>query len=618
MEGSKNKGRDTISKTSHTPNFFTLSDGRKIQLRKQRRTPKILKKKPLVVGWDTETMEGGWVYLIANSDKRTLIDRDAIARKDLRILTADECLAFLTQRKYRNAINVLYNLDYDFGVIIKLLPEKNVREIAETGKTVYKNYKIAWLPRKFFRIQKDNHTYAFYDVAQFFNYKPLRTASKEFGVGEKIEMEVETLTKKEEIVEHIYDIIRYCVNDAILAKKLMEYFYAQLEKGKIPLTKPISTAYLSENYFLAKCDIPTFYDAPRFAQYYAQKSYHGGRFEIIKRGTYEGKIYNYDINSAYPFQIAHLPDLRGLRWERVEKYHNDAVLGYYTVRIEYTEKGLITPIGIKHNDKLVFPSGRFTTTITKTELEAVTQLAKVRIIEGAEAYWCENEYTENYPFKEEIYRLYTERRKLKEEKNDLEYQYKIILNSLYGKFNQIKNGKLGNLTNFIYATEITARTRMRLYEVAKEKEDAILSFATDGIVATEKLNAKTSKNLGEWELEEGDKIILIMSGIYEIYDNDEPIRMRRRGIKRKAWETTLANTLQNLHNATKIKHRIVRPIKVKEGIRRREGGATIIGAFVEEEREIDINGDTKRRWERRFESGRDVLRELHNSYPIYL
>lgn len=618
MATSENTRRISVKTQIWERGFFTLADGRQIKLKKQRRRPKILRKKPLVVGWDTETAEGGWVYLIANSDKRTLIDRDAIARGELRILTADECLAFLTQRKYRNAINVTYNLDFDFGVIIKLLPRENVEEVAKTGKTIYKEYKIAWLPRKFFRIQKDNHTYAFYDVAQFFNYKPLKTASVEFGVGEKIAIETETLTKKEEITEHIYDIIKYCVNDAILAKKLMEYFYGQLEKARIPLTKPISTAYLSENYFLSRCDIPTFYDAPRYAQYFAQKSYHGGRFEIIKRGTYDGRIYNYDINSAYPFQIAHLPDLRGLRWQRTTKAHDDAVLGYYTVRIEYTEKGLIMPIAVKADDKLIFPSGRFTTTLTKTEYEAVREIANVKVIDGAEAYWCENDYTENYPFKEEIYRLYTERKRLKQEKNDLEYQYKIILNSLYGKFNQIKNAKLGNLTNFIYATEITARTRMLLYRVAKPKEETVLSFATDGIVATEKLNVKRGEGLGEWELEEGDKIILIMSGIYEIYDNNEPIRMRRRGIKRKAWETTLANTLQNLSNTTKIKHLIHRPIKVKEGIRRREGGSTLIGAFVEEEREIDINGDTKRRWDGRFGSGRDVLRELHNSEPIYL
>jgi len=595
---------------------ITLSDGRVVELKKQRRTPRQTIKNLRVIGWDTETKEGGWVYLIANSEKRVLIDRESIRRGKVRTLNADEILAFLTQHKYRNATNVFYNLDYDFGVIVKLLPEENVREIAKEGKTQYKQYKIAWLPRKFFRIQTRNETYAFYDIAQFFQYKPLREASVEFGVGEKMDVDVPTLTKEKEICENIDKIIKYCLNDAVLAKKLADYFYTKMREANIPAVKPISTAFLSENYFIAKCDIPTFYDAPRRIQLIAYNSYHGGRFEIFRRGYYEGNVYNYDINSAYPFQIAHLPDLRGLTWEQTTKFHEDAVLGYYTVKIQYTEEPLIAPIGIKLEDKLKFPIGTFTTTITKRELDIVRDYANVKILFGYEAWWKENEYTEKYPFKEEIYRLYKERQRLKREGNDLQYQIKILLNSLYGKFYQIKNGKLGNLTNFIYASEITAGTRIQLFKATQGREECVLSYATDGIVTTEKLNLPVSKELGEWDFEQGDAIILIMSGVYEIYKDNEPIKARRRGIKKKAWQGKLYEVLARLGKNNTIPHIIHRPIKIKEAIARRSIGQTLIGAFIDEERSIDINGDTKRRWEKKFACGEDVFREFHNSTPL--
>jgi len=595
---------------------ITLSDGTVVELKKQRRTPRQTIKNLRVIGWDTETKEGGWIYLIANSERGVLIDRESIARGEVRTLNADEILAFLTQHKYRNAINVFYNLDYDFGVIVKGLPEENVREIAKEGKTQYKQYKIAWLPRKFFRIQTRNETYAFYDIAQFFQYKPLRQASVEFGVGEKMDVDVPTLTKEKEICENIDLIIKYCLNDAILAQRLTDYFYKKMREANIPAVKPISTAYLSENYFIAKCDIPTFYDAPRRIQQIAYNSYHGGRFEIFRRGYYEGEVYNYDINSAYPNQIKNLPDLRGLKWEETRKYHEDAVLGYYTVKIHYTEEPLIAPIGIKPKDKLIFPIGTFTTTITKEELDVVTDLADVKILFGYEAWWKENEYTEVYPFKEEIERLYNERQRLKREGNDLEYQIKIILNSAYGKFKQIKGGKLGNLTNFIYATEITARTRIQLYKATQGREECVLSYATDGIVTTEKLNLPISKNLGEWDFEQGDAIVLIMSGIYEIYKDNQPIKARRRGIKKKAWQDKLKDVLARLSEGSVIQHKINRPIKVKEAIAQRSKGQTLIGAFIDEERSIDINGDTKRRWEKKFACGIDVLREFHNSTPL--
>jgi hypothetical protein len=44
----------------------------------------------------------------------------------------------------------------------------------------------------------------------------------------------------------------------------------------------------------------------------------------------------------------------------------------------------------------------------------------------------------------------------------------------------------------------------------------------------------------------------------------------------------------------------------------------MLNIWTEDIKEIDINGDTKRVWEKDFESGRECMEVEHSSYPILI
>lgn len=130
------------------------------------------------------------------------------------------------------------------------------------------------------------------------------------------------------------------------------------------------------------------------------------------------------------------------------------------------------------------------------------------------------------------------------EYNILEKVIKLVLNSVYGKLAQFvgSSNKVPNCANPYYAAAITAYCRRRLLEAALIDPDAIVFFATDGILATRPLHrlpilikgvencpkrrsldrVKDEKlgdaiSLGDWEYVQRDGGIFVMAGVYVHY-----------------------------------------------------------------------------------------------------
>ncbi len=150
-----------------------------------------------------------------------------------------------------------------------------------------------------------------------------------------------------------------------------------------------------------------------------------------------------------------------------------------------------------------------------------------------EEYWEFNPDKQNrsnirpFSFVEELFR---KRRKIKEDSErtgnyDIrEKAIKLSINSVYGKLAQSVgggNGKAPSVANPYYAAATTAYCRRRLLEAALLDPDAIVFFATDGIVSTRLLQglARVKKagdavDLGDWEYSEADGGLFVMPGVY--------------------------------------------------------------------------------------------------------
>jgi hypothetical protein len=153
--------------------------------------------------------------------------------------------------------------------------------------------------------------------------------------------------------------------------------------------------------------------------------YFGGRVEVFNFNPQRVKIY--DINSLYPTVMRN--NLYPINM-KVEKPNLDVLDKelYYVKAVVNIEEQFIPPLPIKFNNKLIFPTGTIEGWFYSPELN----LVKDNVIEIKEAYSFEGDYL----FKDFVNHYWRLRKELKEQGNGLESVYKLILNSLYGKFAQ--------------------------------------------------------------------------------------------------------------------------------------------------------------------------------------
>jgi len=146
----------------------------------------------------------------------------------------------------------------------------------------------------------------------------------------------------------------------------------------------------------------------------------------------------YDVNSLYPYSMLNnfgLPQSAKI----IHGAHRNVFeyQGMSDVLIESNESfypELPTRAKIGHENKLIFPNGIFRGSYNHVDINrAIEQGYRVHKI------YKTLYYTKNFtPFKDYVNDLYEKRMKYKKEGSPMEMLYKLLLNSLYGKFAQHK------------------------------------------------------------------------------------------------------------------------------------------------------------------------------------
>ena len=159
------------------------------------------------------------------------------------------------------------------------------------------------------------------------------------------------------------------------------------------------------------------------------KGFYGGRVEAFYRGKIPKDKYTlYDINSLYPYIMnkKNYPNPNTLKiGVNLEKE------GLTYCKIE-TPKNLDIPLlPFRTPEKLLFPLGKFECYQSNVEIRKAIELGyKIETIKG---FYYESVFN---PFSNFITNHYNIRMKYKKEKSPIEIIPKIIMNSLFGKFNQ--------------------------------------------------------------------------------------------------------------------------------------------------------------------------------------
>jgi len=579
-------------------------------------------KKKENTGLDTETYEG-YVKLICSDDGSF---KEVSSFMDI--------IRFLTQKKFLNKFNWFYNIKFDFESIIKYLDYDELVTLYQERRIIKNSFTIVYLDKKFFAVlDKNGHNYYFYDLFNFLDTS-LNKASKKFLNDKKLDVIDSSRlnidldywkTEKE-------NIIKYCIYDANLTKRLADYFWNLLYQNMNYAPKrPFSKGKLSEEYFLKMCYIPTINLLANDKRFginvlnYAYNSYYGGRFELLKRG-YFPKVYTYDIKSAYPAQIANLIDFTKGKWEITHNKNptSDAYEGFYQVKINCQES-YFSPIVKKEHELSLYPNGRFEQYLCKSEIDFIKENfenIEITIKTGYEFF----EKDLIYPYKKEVEYLY--RWKETEQDEDIKYVVKIILNSLYGKtiqvvgFSDKKNVRTGKLFNPIYASLITAKTRIKLLELACQKPESIIMFSTDGVHSDKPLKVGSKPNLGDFATDFSGEGVYLMSDVYNLW-NDKKTKNKLRGFSLAMEKDIdsdgilLKDILENM-NTPEYKYTTKRPFHLGECIlhNKKRDVKRDLNVFGDVEKSINVNGDKKRVWDKDFINGKECLKHNILSVPV--
>lgn len=563
--------------------------------------PKPITKRMQVLGFDSEADYLGQPFMFAISDGT--------------VMTPTQLWDTLFHKRYRGIRFVCWNLQYDEGAILSELSAEELDELRLKGKTTHKGYTVKSIQRKELLLSKGHKTVAFYDMAQFYGTS-LDNAGKTYLGKSKIDLETKTFMP-DYIKRNWRKLAEYCVYDAQLTAELAEYFIDILidEVGITP-QKLYSTGYISGIHFSRTCDvidIKRFWTHHKEAIEMAYESYSGGKFEVYQRGF--GYLYQYDINSAYPYEIANLQDIRYARYVRSKQYQSRATYGFLRAKLTITHD--YSPISVKDHSLNFYPVGVFNRTITKAEYDYLTERGdKVEILDGA-WFFCDG----IKPYAKEVDRLFALKQTYKRQGEDAAMRYllvKTLLNSFYGKFIQItakwvtwkRSGQegiryeAGYHFNPCYASIITANVRLRLARVCDAHPEEIAAVHTDSLLTTTDLSndgISIGDGLGDWGyVNEGDGVI-VGSGVYQVGS-----MIHYRGFK--GIPDLIGLVMANRHINIPVQQELVLSWRL---VVFRHNDLDRINRFVHESKNLNLHFDTKREWNGKW----TWTKELVGSHP---
>lgn len=169
------------------------------------------------------------------------------------------------------------------------------------------------------------------------------------------------------------------------------------------------------------------------AMHLERDSYVGGRTECFKLGRYEGEFYYIDVNSMYPSVMrGNLYPCRLSSWtDKAKLRHLERWRSEYCVIANVTLTTSMADYPLVHDGKLVFPVGTFNVSLAGPELYRALDAGHIKEVHQAAIYHPAELFTGYVDY------VYNSRLKAKADGNAVDsHSFKILANSLYGKFGQ--------------------------------------------------------------------------------------------------------------------------------------------------------------------------------------
>lgn len=453
----------------------------------------------------------------------------------------------------KTSIHIIYGGSYDFNKWLHYMNKECVDRLYEHGVTYWSKYRVEWRRGKSFQItdRELRHTIRVYDVVSFFQCAFVKACDDYLGadwcerdriIANKANRSQFTLTDLDSIDEY---------NDAELVNlvRLMDELRERLDAaglrpqrwdGPGALAAVIMRAHGIKNHITA---------SPEPVQYAARRAYTGGRFELVRFGHVTGPVYEYDINSAYPNALQHVPSLTEGCW--VHTTNRDEIAA-----LTRTDFAMVRCTYDSHNDPTL-PQPLF----YRTDKGRVTYTYRIE----SNWYWspevvAARQYVQQQPgtvlieHEALLFRPYThatkpfawlpdmyeQRRQLKARGDGAHVGLKLGINSLYGKTAQQIGAKqdpdgtwhIPPYHCLEWAGYVTSWCRSMVLEAALQNLESVIAFETDALFTTEPLDLPESDLLGEWEATVFTDMTYIQSGFYYATEAGGKLVSKTRGIDR--------------------------------------------------------------------------------------
>lgn len=464
-----------------------------------------------------------------------------------------------SQSLYPDAINCGFALGYDFTCILRSNGFGNYSVDNLYSKQYFTADTFVWrlMMGKLLNVFKDGdakNKFTLHDTWGFFQTTFVKALDEYFNKDWPYrDIIVEMKQQRAHFDrEHDEDVMFYNDCELELGVMLMEELRDRLYTAGMPVKQwygPGAIASgLMQQWDIKKTLRNLYEEEPAVAEA-ARHAYAGGRFELLKPGHMNMPVYQYDINSAYPWAIAQLPNLANGHWTHISNVKQVIAneFAVYHCRIEYQPnfkhpytESIPYPLWRRdHKGSISYPSnyveGWFWAPELAAALDYLRRIAQYcdPVVEISEGFVFVQHNSNDRPF-HMVPKLYENRQKLKAMGNGAHVGIKLGLNSLYGKLAQqigwTAERGLPPFHNLALAGWVTAACRAKIISAMTLDPEAIIATETDGIFSLAPLDLPVSKALGDWDYTEWEDMYYFASGFRFGFKGGEIIKPATRGI----------------------------------------------------------------------------------------
>lgn len=496
-----------------------------------------LRRRP-VVAWDGEGANlpsGEHAYVLLGSSLGGRVSDPAG-------LSTEACFRFLLAESARapaDALHVIYGMGYDVNMMLRDLPRWALQTLWESpnGFVRWGSWGIAYRPNRMLSITSFDGPgrdarklgrFTLVDAIGFHQAPFVAVAREWLPAGD----ERVPLIEEGKAARGSFDaepgafVERYMSAELSALVDVETRFMGLLERLGLELRRHDGAGSLAAALLDAHGvrEVLPDAEAPLALREAASGAYFGGRIELVRfgRGT---NLHAHDIRSAYPSSMVRMPDARAGRWRYAERPRAPRPFALYRVRWSF-QPAPFHPFPFRELTGAVKFPPEGEAWLWGTEVLAALEFARPGdLVELVEGWELREAAGEPRPFAW-IGERYAQRAALKAAGDPAQLPLKLALNSLYGKLAQRLgyrrgSGRLPPYHSLIYAGFVTADTRARLYRAAMQAgPDAVVFFATDGLVTTAPAPVTVGTALGEWEVGELDELVAVQSGVYFYRDGD--------------------------------------------------------------------------------------------------